>query len=196
MKLVPKLTIVTTAIAVLTATGISSATAANFNLFGTLEDGSFSGTFSIPEDASFPPGLPGSSGPIEVFPSAWDINITREGNLFTNISGSQPSSNTRIDIGILGEEIFIFTNSENINPLLYLVFVNDVGNRPIPQNPPPGAFGGGSLYFNGFGSDSVQVTSATITLSSTTQSVPEASNVSAILLTLGLGWFVKKRGRF
>jgi hypothetical protein len=152
----------------------SSANAANFNINGTLGcnralgidcgdfQGDFTGIFSVSDDVSFSPGLPGSRGPITTPISSWDIKVNRDGNFFNEIKGNQPSP-SNIDIGIVGEQIYLFSTDNYRSPnSLSLYFYNPSGNRPSPQSPPLGALLLLGRYFYN-SQDFALVTSASIT---------------------------------
>ncbi len=168
----------------------SSANAANFNINGTLGcdrslgigcgdfQGDFTGVFSVSDDASFAPGLPGSGGAITTPISSWDIKVNRDGNFFNEIKGNQPSPSS-IDIGIIGEQIYLFSTDNYGSPnSLSLYFYNPSGNRPSPQSPPLGAFLWGRYFYNS--QDFASVISASIT-----SAVPVPASVPEPLTIVG-----------
>jgi hypothetical protein len=175
--------------------------AVDFNISGTLESlepleenfsGAFFGTFSVLDEASFSPIIPG--GPITAPLSDWDITITRDGNFFSEIRRNQNNSIGYIDVGIAGEEIFIFQDSINS---LFVIFPNPPGNIPLPQNLPSGPVDGfitGGFYNSG--RNSALVTNPTVTFSSPT-SVPESSSALGLLTfgAFGAGLLLKHKQR-
>lgn len=165
--------------------------AADFNINGTLGcnralgidcgdfQGDFTGIFSVSNDVSSPPGLPGSGGPITTPISSWDIKVNRNGNFFNEIKGNQPSS-SNIDIGIIGEQSYLFSTGNYSSPnSLSLYFSNPIGNRPSPQIPPLGDFLGGRYFYNS--QDFASVISASIT-SAVPVLVPEPFTIIGTLI--------------
>jgi hypothetical protein len=179
-----------------------SAKAADFNINGTLGcnralgidcgdfQGDFTGIFSVLNDVSFPPGLPGSGGPITTPISSWDIKVNRDGNFFNEIKGNQPSP-SNIDIGIIGEQIYLFSTGNYSSPnSLSLYFSNPIGNRPSPQIPPLGAFLGGRYFYNS--QDFASVISASIT-SAAPVLVPEPFTIIGTLIGGTAAFRIRKK---
>jgi len=186
MKLVPILASIVTGFAILATVGKASASATEFDLYGTfastdyagttgLTGGSFDGTFSYSEGA-----VPaGSTKNL----SSFSINLLNASNTVVNTYISNNAGNVGLIYGApynSDSDFLLFENTDSILELAFPIGFQGIGNLTV-----------NNIFSNGFDSSSFIYATSAIS-KPVSQSVPEPSTIAgtiaagAVLMVMGL----------